>query len=170
MARNFQRGPRMAKNWDTLGQPSTPIVLTATVTGVDAGTLARDESWTVIRMIGEYLIVPAGAPVAGDHCSVGVGIAVVSSDAVAVGGSAMPDPLVDLGYPWLYWKAHMFNFQDSSGDIGGRGTAVRVPFDIKTMRKVKPQETLAFIFEYIDGAGAPAMDLTPGLVRVLVAR
>ncbi len=170
MARSFQRGPRMAKSWDALGGAAV-TAFTGVSTAIEAGTLARDEAWTVIRTIGEYLIVPGAAAQVNDHCRLGIGIGVFSTDAVVVGGTAVPDPLDDVGYPWLFWAAHRFIF-GSSGvleDFGGIGMATRRWIDIKSMRKIKPSETLAIVFQYESDLGDPPMDMSASF-RVLVAR
>ena len=104
-------GRRMAKHWHVIAGVS--LSFTVDVTGLGGG-LALDGPWTAIRMLGEYTIGPDAAPAAGDQCTIGVGIGVVSSDAFAVGSTAMPDPVGEPEYPWLYWAEHDFHFVDTS--------------------------------------------------------
>ena len=82
----------------------------------------------------------------------------------------MPDPATDANYPWLYWASHKLFFTSSgnSGE-GGAGYSLRRSFDIKSMRKLKPSESLAFVFQYSDIAGAPPLQFTAGQTRVLLA-
>jgi len=169
MARHRDSRGRMPKHWDKLSF-LTPQDFTASSTSSTAG-LGLDEAWTVIRLMGEYTIIPTAAPVAGDAMNFGVGIAVVSADAFAVAaGAALPDPAVDLNYPWLYNAVHAFHFGTTSVDPQSAGGSLRHSFDVKSMRKIKPQETLCIIFQYVDAVGTPPMTVMQGAVRVLIAQ
>ncbi len=164
MADRF-RGPRMPKHWHSVAGVS--LSFTANTTQIGGG-LSLDGPWTAIRMLGEYIIGADTAPTAQDACEIAVGIGVVSSDAFALGATAMPDPIGDSYYPWLYWAAHDFFFADSSV-ADGNVRSLRRSFDIRSMRKLKPKETLGVVWQYIDTAGAPPMQLEMAVTRVLVA-
>ena len=122
-------------------------------------------------MIGEYVIAPTGVISAADRVRIGVGIGIVSSDAFAAGAGSMPDPLGEPDYPWLYWMDHPFYYSTTgaplqlSTDVEG----VRAKFDIRSMRKFKPRESLAFLVQYADSSGTPPMQLLQGNVRCLIA-
>jgi len=92
---------------------------------------------------------------------------VISTDAFNIGASAVPDPLTDGAYPWLFWKVHAFHFGGVDPENAAEIASVRHSFDIRSMRKVKGNETLAFIFQYADSNGAPAMTLFAAQTRVL---
>jgi len=96
---------------------------------------------------------------------------VVSSDAFAAGGGSLPDPgTTDPDYPWLYWAAHDFVFNSAALDQQlGEGVSLRRSFDIRSMRKIKPRETLAVVVEYTDTIGAPPLTFSMAPTRVLVA-
>ena len=161
------RGPRMAKHWHTI--PGISIAFTVDNTAAGGG-LALDGPFTVLRMLGEYTIAPTSAPTIGDKVTIGFGIGVVSSDAFAVGGSAMPDPVTtDQDYPWLYWADHDFFFPVNSVESALATTSLRRAFDIKSMRKMKPRETLAMVIQYVDSVGAPPITVEASQTRVLVA-
>ena len=166
--RTSARGQRMAKEWHGMGSVA-PTAFTANSVALIGGELALDESYTVIRMLGEYVIVPGAAPVANDHALIGIGIGVVSSDAAAVGGTAMPDPVDERGFPWLYWAVHAFNFLNTSTDPSSAGGSIRQRFDIKSMRKIKRSESLVMVAQYTNGNGNPALDFSPSITRVLIA-
>jgi len=162
---DFTRGRRMPKHWHAI----TGVEISMTSSAVFAGgSLALDGPWTAIRMLGEYIIGLDAAPTAQDACQIGVGIGVVSSDAAALGATALPDPITEPEYPWLYWTNHRFFFTSTDLLANVMG-AVRVPFDIRSMRKLKPRESLAVVVEYSDIAGAPAMQFSMSTTRVLVA-
>jgi len=125
---------------------------------------------TVLRMIGEYVITPSANTVAADSAIIGVGIGIISTDAFAVGGASLPDPLTDEDFPWLYWKEHPFEFAGAAESSASLAVSVRVSFDIRSMRKMKPKQTLAFVTQYGDVAGAPPLVVHVGSTRVLVGR
>ena len=162
------RGRRMAKEWDTI--PSINLTLTTDNTLL-GGALPIVEAKTVLRMIGEYVISPTGTITGGDACFVAVAIGVVSSDAFAVGPSAVPDPAAEGEYPWLYYRSHPFWFPSAGAPLepGSVGNVVRVPFDIRSMRKLKPRESLVFVAQYVDVSGTPPMNFMIGTTRVLLA-
>ena len=167
MARNFQRGQRQTKEWTRI--PGVQNAFTAAATAV--GTpLDFTESRTILRMLGEYTAGATGGGTVAetDFATIAVGIGIVSTDASAVGASAMPDPNAEADYPWLYWASHVFQFP-SGGDNGAtEGASIRRMFDIRSMRKVKPRESLVFVVEYEDIAGAPPITFSAGSTRVLL--
>ena len=120
-------------------------------------------------MLGEYIVGPQVAPVAADAASIGVGIGVVSSDAVSAGASALPDPNGEADYPWLYWAQHDFFFGSTATDPASLASSLRRPFDIKSMRKLKPRESLVAVIQYSDISGAPPLHVEFTQTRVLVA-
>ena len=166
MADRF-RGPRMAKHWHVI--PGVSISLTGDATFAGGG-LSLDGPFTVVRMLGEYIVSSDEvAPVANDEADVCCAIGVVSSDAFAVGASAMPDPVAEPDYPWLFWASHPMFFPNSSLEGSGASRSVRRSFDIRSMRKMKPRETLAMVIQYADTAGVPPLQFAAAQTRVLVA-
>jgi len=123
---------------------------------------------TVLRMLGEYIIGPDSAPTAQDACTVVVGIGVFSADAFTLGATAVPDPAEEADYPWLYWASHDFFYASTEVDPSHAGGSIRKAFDIKSMRKMKPRETLGGVFQYVDTAGAPPLQMEFSITRVLV--
>ncbi len=164
MADRF-RGPRMPKHWHAIPLSVNTFVANGSFIG---GVLALDGPFTVIRMIGEYIIGPTSAPAAGDKVELGIGIGVVSSDSAALGSTAMPDPIGEPGFPWLYQYAHNFHYPDTSLEDGAVRT-LRKSFDIRSMRKIKPRESLVVVVEYSDLVGTPPMTMDVSRTRVLVA-
>ncbi len=166
--RTFARGQRMAKHWHFI--PSVSQSLTANGTALGGG-LALDGPWTVIRMLGDLMIAatPGGTFVSADEARVAVAIGVISSDAFAAGAASVPDPSAEPDYPWLYFRELGFLFAGAS-PAGDELTAhVRINLDIRSMRKLKPRETLAFVMQYVDVNGAPPMTIQQSIIRVLVA-
>ena len=157
----------MAKEWGCI--PAFDQAFSADATIVIA-SLPFVESMTILRMLGEFIITARTAPVALDAIRIGVGLGIVSTDAFAVGGSAMPDPLGEPEYPWLYWSEHWLFFPTSALESGLATTSVRRAFDVKSMRKVKNRESLVFVFQYGNDVGNPEVIFAGSETRVLVAK
>ncbi len=158
-------GSRLTKQWSNLPEDSLAMV----AGGIQPVTeLAFAEAGTVLRMIGGFAIGPTSAPTAGDSVIITTAIGVVSSDAAALGATAMPDPRTEPEYPWLYWNSQTFFFPTASADPTAPQSGSRVVFDIRSMRKLKPRESLVRIVEYTDLAGTPPMQHGSGPTRVLI--
>ena len=168
MARNFG-GKRMAKHWDNIASNIISAISTDT-TFVQAGTISSDLPFTVLRILGGWSYGPGAVNVINDAAGITCAIGVFSTDAVALGGTAMPDPENEPGYPWLYWKSVLFQQtkaqQHSDGDIR---MADRFEINVKSMRKVKPRESVAMVFQYNNVNGAPTVDIVSQACRCLVA-
>jgi len=159
--------PRKEKLWTVFAGLSQSMVGNATFI---SGGVNSALPFTVLRMLGEYIITPDAAPSAQDACSVIVGIGVVSTDAFGVGSTAVPNPSGEVEYPWLYWAAHDFFFSDSTLLTGGDpARSIRRSFDVRSMRKVKPAQTLCMVIDYLDTTGAPPLQLELSQTRVLTA-
>ncbi len=165
MARQFA-GRKQGKVWTVLAGISQSMTANATFLG---GTFNSSVPFTVLRMLGEYIIAPTdgGTFVAGDAAGITVGIGVVSTD--AVGAGALPDPASEPEYPWLYWASHVVFLVDNSiaSQVGLAGS-VRANYDIKTMRKVSPRQSLKVSVDYSDLTGTPPLTVVLGQTRVLL--
>jgi len=161
-------GTRMTKAWAAI--PSVNVNFTSTAVAL-GGRIEITEPRTVLRMIGEYIVGPTSAPVATDLAKVAVAIGVVSSDAYSVGAGSVPSPGVvdEVEFPWLYWKEHTFYFAQNAADPASQIGSGRFAFDIRSMRKLKPRESLCWVAQYVDVFGAPPMTLSWSNVRVLLA-
>ena len=159
------RYARQSKEWQRI--LSTNQSMTADATFVTS-SLSFLEASTILRMIGEYTIAARTAPTALDSAKVAVGLAVVSTDAAAVGATAMPDPAGEPEYPWFYWAEHSFFCGDNLTIAGNHPSGLRKSYDIRSMRKVKPRESLVFVFQYVDIVGAPNLIMQQSQVRVLI--
>ena len=156
----------MVKQWGNIGSGATAFTVDSTSL---QAALAFGEAQTIIRMLGSYVIGPSAAPAATDSCIVSLGIGIVSSDAAAVGATAMPDPGGEARFPWLYWANHNLVYRSTEVDSSSPAGAVRVDFDIKSMRKVKPSESIVFLGQYENISGDPSVFLHTGRVRLLLA-
>ena len=155
----------MDKEWNAI--PGISLVVGSDNTFLGGG-LSPGTSATVLRMLGEYVIAPRTSPVAIDEAQVVIGIGVISGDAFAAGAASVPDPGGEPEYPWLYWASHSLFFGSTQVDPASDAASLRAKFDIRSMRKMKPRETLAFIVQYININGNPDLKLLIGATRVLL--
>ncbi len=165
MARQF-RVARKTKSWSFI--QGSQHLFTGNDTRFGAG-FSVGETFTIMRILGEYTVAPTTAPTAADVVEVGVGIALVSSDSFAVGSSASPDPIGDEGYPWMYWASHKLHFPSSSLVSGSMEASVRHRIDVKGMRKIRQDQTLAMIVQYVDVVGTPPITVSLASARLLTA-
>ncbi len=164
MAHGGSRGPKMGKQWVSIPGAVIPHTADGTLGG---GLLDSTTAQTVLRMLGSYIVWPTTAPTAGDQAVISLGIGIVSSDAAALGATAMPDPSGEPEFPWLFWEEHDFRWGTTSLDPNGLGF-VRRHFDIRSMRRMKPREALVAVTQYTDLSGTPAVTISMAQTRVLI--
>ncbi len=160
--------PKRRKQWTAI--PGIVLTQAADATLLGASLAFGEGGNTVLRMRGEYTIVPGStAPVAADRVKITLALGVISSDAFAAGAASVPDPAGEPEYPWLYWAEHTFEFGSNSLDPSSAGASLRQAFDVKSMRKFSPGQSLAWISQYTDLAGTPSVRVSFGQTRVLLA-
>ena len=160
-------GQRQMKHWH--GSGDSLVSFTADATGLLSTFSNPEDAATVLRTLGQYLVVPTGNGtfVAQDAAAVTLGLGIVSQDAAAVGASALPDPAGEPEYDWLWWHKTMLNFEGSVDSPGQTiGLVDRIEFDSKAMRKMKPRQSLVMIAEYVNINGDPPISVS-GSFRVL---
>ena len=163
MADRF-RTPRKEKQWIAI--PSFIQQMTADGTFVTSSRPFTSVQ-TVMRMLGEYTIAPDAATVAQDMVKIAVAIGKVSTDAFTAGAASLPDPAGEAEYPWLYWAEHSFFFGSTSADPNMVSSSLRHTFDIRSMRKFRPGESIVFVTQYVDLNGAPPIRFMGSQVRLL---
>ena len=157
------------KQWSSIPGLSTTLSTDQLLGG---GILGFTEPATVLRMIsGGGLIMFDSTRQLADRFDFGYAIGVVSSDAAALGVTALPDPLGEPEYPWLYWHPFSLRSEEASTEASDfLGAAVyRMPaFDSRSMRKMKPGESLVMLLDCQGAFGAPATVVSLESVRVLL--
>jgi len=159
----FARTPSREKSWSLL--PGGVLGFSTDSIQLAPGSLSFVQAATIVRCRGE-LLFSMDALTDGAQMDVTVGLAIVSSDALAVGATAMPDPGNDPDYPWLYWKGLLI--QSQTGGSSSAELVHRVEVDSKAMRKVKPKQSLVWVAQSVRLNGTPNADLIFGGLRVLV--
>ncbi len=166
MARNF-RGPTIRqKAWATVPRS---ILTTATNETIIGGVLDFIGAGTILRVrCNDILMSFDGAQQAGDDINLTLGLGVVSTDAAVLGATAMPDPLAENDYPWLWWGNYTLR-STAAAAFNQLGTSVlRLEVDSKAMRKVKPKQSLVWVMEASGAFGAPATTVDISETRVLL--
>ena len=154
----------MEKDWSSI--PGIEFAATADATLL-GGSNSPGVSSTVLRMIGEYVITPTAPPAALDSVTIFLGIGVISLDAFNAGAGSVPDSGGEPNYPWLFWACHDFFFATTTADPKTESGSLRRAFDIRSMRKMKAGQTLAFIVQYANNVGNPPMTVQLCSTRVL---
>ena len=153
------------KSW--LGIPSISLTLTASTTVIGA-SLAFQGPATILRCRGRLLFHLDETQQASDEVKIGCGLGIVSTDAFTLGATAMPDPSGDPEFPWLWWDELTFSSSLAAAEETFGSTTREVIVDTKAMRKIKPAESLGWVFQYTDITGTPLVDLNVSQTRVLV--
>ncbi len=119
--------------------------------------------------MGEILVFPTAAPVAGDDATITIGVGIVTADAAALGTTAMPDPQAEPNFPWLWWKSIPVGYNNASVTQGEAAAgASRVTWESKAMRRVKGGQAIAIIAQYGDLSGTPPITVVLGATRMLL--
>ncbi len=167
------RSPKRLTAWDSGPQRSLGSLSATGKAGFTTGVvLAQDSKATIVRIRGSILFQLTLATAAGDGMSGAVGLGIVSSDAFAVGTTAIPGPFSDPEWPgWMwhsFWHLNGVAAQSLGADVSRNSNAdLRLEIDTKAMRKWSVGETLMGMFEIAVETGTAAVAVTAD-TRVLV--
>ncbi len=163
-----RRSGRMTKQW-LVANASDQFIMANNTVGAFGG-INFSGAGTILRTLGEYIIAPTAAPVAADSAVIGVGVIVIGEDNFASGtASTLPEPIEDGEAPWLYRMVHPLFFGGTDPQSGNGAAYVRQLVDVKTMRRVRGDQTLGVIVQYSDVTGTPPLTWTMGSFRYLLA-
>ena len=131
----------------------TDVTMTASggtvIFSLNAAALAL-RPFTVVRTRFE-IQVGSDQAAAIEKQVVGVGIAVVSDQAAAIGVTAVPTPITDIGSD--LWFMHQLVYGDESSLTDRTRSSTRVSVDSKAMRKVDIGQDLVVVAEISTAAG-----------------
>ncbi len=157
-SRPFQsRSPKRKTVWSQ-GPGSTAVtaISASAISIIGSGlTLATESFATITRLRGyvQAYLKTADAVNAGFHCGFGVGI--VSSDAFAIGATAIPGPLTDAEWPgWFYYT--IFDVHGATATFDGSERNVNLSWDVdsKAQRILKENETVVAMLETVEVTNA----------------
>ena len=128
--------------------PLSGAIQSATAAGatlIDNGQEALVAS-TVARIHGHLVCWLEAVGTIGDGFTrLAAGIGIVSADAFAVGATAVPSPSADQdwsGWMWHYAGGPIVGFSVTESENTGPVSQIRIPIDVKAMRKMKPNEVI----------------------------
>ena len=155
------------KEWRLLAGASQSISTDGTRLG--SAVLGFDAPGTILRVrTPDILFSFDQTQQVGDSMILGLGLALMSSDAVAAGATAFPDPATEFEYPWLWWGQWQLRSTVAAG-INNLGTSViRTSADTKAMRRFKPSMSLLWVVEATGTTGAVVTSIDVGSSRVLI--
>ena len=156
------------KQWDAISSltqtESTNVTFSGAVLSfLIPATLLRFRGW-----IGGNF---SGTIAAGDVMRFTAALAILSTDAFSLGATAFPDPAGEPEYPWIWWGSMRLTTQVSSATKTGEGWGIpqqRIEVDSKAMRRIKPGESLVWVGQSSEAAGAPTTEMSFGQTRVLI--
>ncbi len=130
------------------------------------GAISFDGPATILRVRGDLTVAMDETKQAGDVVVGAAAVGIVSTDAFTAGST--PDPHAEPEYPWLWWRAFYLEAFVAAAEEALGSTVHRMSIDTKAMRKVKPGESVFFVYDIITSTGAPVVILNQGELRVLI--
>ena len=162
--RRSGRGP----DYDWFGQTVSAALASG---GVAIGAcIAFTTQNTIMRVRGNYLVSMDG-PVDNDRAIVGLGLIIVSDEALAAGVASVPTPGTDADAPWLWHQFVPLQAQAGTSvgaSLNAMSVVARGEIDSRAMRRVKQNESIVMSMETTSLAGTPAVDIALGY-RILTA-
>ncbi len=166
MARRLPAVRRQAKRgllWADIIPRAAVAVLGAAKNTGNIGTsigLVTNETITLVRTRGQ-LMVHFDPTTLNDVLLVGIGLGVYSDDAFQIGQSAMPGPISDPEWDWVYHKLFMLGPVFTATETGDSiQQNLFIELDSKAMRKMKANQTLGWIFEGLIHSGGGTVDIS----------
>ena len=153
------------KTWVAIASSFQSVSTNTTLAGNGVTTSVKS---TILRCRGFVQATMDSTAQIGDVMQLTFGLGLVSSDAFAVGAISLPDPGIDVGYPWLWWGQMKLESEIAAGADTWGPQAMRLEVDTKAMRRWGPDMTLAWVCNTEGAAGAPATLVTFGQTRVLI--
>ena len=178
-SRGFARAPqRRLTSWflgpggDDLPTLDIQAFSSNTTLIIGSGITPLIDNLTIVRTRGhlEFILESADALRSGFNWVAGIGI--VTSDAFAVGVSAVPNPFDDADWPgWLWYASGGIHSPSSTAipTVGDQQTVVDNPIveiDSKAMRKLRVNEVMFLSVQ--GGETGTAVMSVRGMTRVLV--
>ena len=156
--RGFSRSPQRQFVWSDIITHLSLVGISAAkvAAGTSALGVATGGGITLIRTRGN-LSVHFDPTTVADVVDLGIGLGIFSSDAFATGQAAMPGPLSDADYDWVYHNVFVIPPASTNTETEtSLNQNMNVVVDSKAMRKMKPNQTLGWIAEasVLNGGGS----------------
>ena len=116
----------------------------ATGVGTAIAIVSFNSRQTLYRVRGQvFASLDPGA--ADEFAIIGLGMIIVTDDAIAAGKASVPDPVSDPEAGWLWYGMLSIGASDVTTNPGAAEGVDRLVIDTKAMRKVRDNESLVFV-------------------------
>ena len=126
--------------------------------------VALESGLTLVRLHGELSMWLEAVTTIGDgFLTWAFGVCIVSQNAAGVGITAIPHPLTDANWDgWWYHSLHsaIIGLSVTESDNTGPVGQVRIPFQTKSMRKIKATDEVVGVLEMGTEVGAATATFT----------
>ena len=130
---------------------------------LSGGLVLLEPALTLVRTRGAFVLSMLASGGATNEVTGAFGMIVVSSDAFAVGVTAVPGPLTDIENDWVVYEPFALSSEATNPAADSQISNWKRQFDSRGMRKLKFGEVLAFVIEAVQS------DATTGTVLRLAA-
>ena len=163
MARARGRSTQLRKSWSNM-TPANSVAIGATQAVIGSVSIAESSlvAPTLLRSRGN-LIVNAIPDAATDADTIGLGLIVVHSNALAAGGASVPGPIKDQGADWLWYRYVALDAAGATAEAATNNWNVQlVEVDSKAMRRVPEDHAVILVGEVDQGLFA-SVSVTGGI-------
>ena len=154
--RSFSAPARRRTGWEE-GPGGQAVVAVSTTSSliIGSGVAALTDGLTVVRSRGMINLVLNAASASMDGFGYAFGLCVVTSDAFAVGITAVPKPIDDSDWDGWFWHSFGFLFSHAALTSTGTGPFVEnIEIDSKAMRKVGINDTVTLVGQFVEAGTA----------------
>jgi len=146
------RAPRRQTEWDEGPGGEAVTTIVGNILQILGAGVEALETLTVTRIRGLLTCDLSIVGGANEGFQLTYGIGIVSSDAFAVGATAVPNPQEDMD--WGGWMTHGFmNIVSPVATLSQASSQVKrvqAVIDVKAMRKMSPNETLFMVVDTLE--------------------
>ena len=143
------------------------IVVRSEIQGLGSTQAAGDSALGVSPISGLTLLRSRGsivvhmvADVASASMVVGCGLGVFNTDAFTIGATALPSPIDDIGFSWIWHKFFVLGPSIAAEAAAAEEilTTVRDDLDSKAQRVIGGDQTIGFMWDAFVLSGSPTAD------------
>ena len=152
-------GSSRQTTWSLGPSGETGVISTSVSALFSVGAQALEDGLTIVRTHGEVLASLLTGTGTGDGYECAVGICIVSENAAAVGITAVPMSMMDIG--WDGWFAHKQFLVKTpvANELLNDSTMFRWDIDSKAMRKIRETDVVLGVVE-VAKLGTATLQLT----------
>ncbi len=149
----FARGPRRAVGWNVGPNGDSGTVNGSSVVLLGGTLIADLDDETIVRTRGEISISLHTASAAREGFNWAMGMCVVTENAAGIGVTAVPDPIIDMGWDgWFVFEqgSMLSRSAFANTDDNVVGSVERRIFDFKAMRKTHQSDVIICVLGFTE--------------------